>query len=720
MGGLTAKFFGLAYQQKLEAARTLLRQDAFQQSAVDAVIDAISVPVASPDFAALRQWAAGLPDSASSWYLRARLYTASDPAECARQWDAFFASGAAADPMLFLQAARVNGGLRNFTAAGQLLHAALMRRPPYTFYARSEKLLKTVWEEQPPSMRRCRIAVLGSSTTSLMVSVMRALCFRDGIDAEFYEGLYGAFRQEILDVSSGLHAFRPDVVLIMTHWRDLDLPPLSEAPQALAAAIGAEFEALWNTLGERFGCHVVQHAFDRPAAKPFGYLAQGMPGGRLRVLRLINERLMQDPPAHVSILDTAEVMEEAGLADWEDPYLWHTAKQHPGTEALPYLAELQLAHVRAVLGLTRKVLVCDLDNTLWGGVIGEDGIDGIRIGPGSADGEAYATLHRYLLDLKVRGILLAVCSKNNPEDARLPFEKHAGMGLRLDDFVIFSANWEDKASNLRHIAQKLSLALDSFVFLDDNPLERAWVRSQLPEVAVVEPGPSIHTYVHQLDRGRYFYTLTLSREDSDRVAAYRTQVEAESLRETAPTLEAFLGQLQMRATMVPVLPQNLARVTQLINKTNQFNLTTRRYTEAQVSHVAGDEKNWTGVFQLADRFGGHGIIGVIFCIAAAEPETWEIDIWLMSCRVLGRQMEDFMFDRVVEAATRAGVRRLRGTYHPTGKSVLVADLYTRFGFAPIASPLPDKQYEFTIPGQYRRRSSFIEDASADVVAEVAG
>jgi FkbH-like protein len=704
--GVAAKLAGLAPAERLDAAATLLGGAAFDRALVDAVFDALVAAGTAEERATLDRWVAALDATPSAHYFRARWSAGADPGTSATHWAALLASGTVTDPFLHLQGARAQAGVGRHGGAARLLRSALDLRPEYGFYARSEKLLLDVWRHAPPSQRRCRIAVLGSSTTALLVPVLRALCFRDGIAAEFYEGTYGAFRQEVLDPSSGLHRFRPDVAFVVTHWRDVGLPAVADDPEGVVAAAVTELGRLWQILGQQLGCHVVQHAFDEPAAEAFGYLSQAMPGGRVRVLRAINARLTAEAPAHVSVLDTPAVMAAVGSSRWDDPYLWHTAQQHPGLEALPALAEAQVAHVRAVLGLTRKVLVCDLDNTLWGGVIGEDGLDGIRLGPGSPEGEAYAALHRYVLDLKSRGILVAVCSKNNPEDARLPFESHAHMGLRLGDIAAFVANWEDKATNLRAIADRLSLGLDSLVFLDDNPLERAWVRSQLPEVAVVELGPSPHTYVRDLDRGRHFFGLTLSAEDRGRAAAYQAQAEAATLREAAPSLTAFLEQLQMRAAAVPVSAKNLARVTQLTNKTNQFNLTTRRYTEAQVSQLAADPHNWTAAFSLADRFGDHGLIGVLFC-RATEPATWEIDTWLMSCRVLGRQMEEFMFDAMVDAAIAAGIRRIVGVYRPTAKNVIVTDLYPRLGFQRLAEGETETRYEYVIPAEPRRRCAFI-------------
>jgi FkbH-like protein len=335
--------------------------------------------------------------------------------------------------------------------------------------------------------------------------------------------------------------------------------------------------------------------------------------------------------------------------------------------------------------------VCDLDNTLWGGVIGEDGLTGITLGPGSPAGEAYVALHEYLLELQGRGVLLAVCSKNNPDDARLPFTDHPQTRLRLDHFAAFFANWSDKAENLRGIAAQLGLGLDSFVFLDDNPVERAWVRSQLPEVLVVELGPTPFDYVRDVDSGRYFQTVGLSDEDRGRSEMYRQSAAREAVRSTYGSLDEFIAQLDMRASAVDVTAANIGRVTQLINKTNQFNLTTRRYTDSQVSRLAAAPDGWARAFHLADRFGDYGLIGVLLC-APAGPERWEIDTWLMSCRVLGRRMEHFMFDRLCEAARAAGITSIVGVYRPTAKNPQVADLFTRLGFDLTAEGPDERRY----------------------------
>ena len=595
---------------------------------------------------------------------------------------------------MLLQEARTAAAAGDWPRASQQLRAALSTRPDYTFHARAQGLVRDVIANTS-GRRPLRIAVLGSATLSLLTPVLKTLCFRDGIQAECYEGLFGAYRQEILDPGSGFYKFNPDITFIVPTWRDLSLDSLGTGdPSASVESVVIEHVKLWEMIASRTRSHVVQHTFDLSPAESAGLLTSRHAAGRRNVIRSINARLAQVALPLVSVLDTEHVMTMVGHANWTDPALWHRARQHPSAKALPVLVEEQMAHVRAVSGLTRKVVVCDLDNTLWGGVIGEDGLAGIKIGGSSPEGEAHLELQRYLKELRSRGVLLAVASKNNPDDARLPFLEHPEMLLRIEDFAAFEANWDDKVTNLRRVAATLSLGTDSLVFIDDNPLERGWVRAQMPEVAVVEFGASAAHFVRDLDAGRYFDVLTVSEEDRQRAEMYRTEQQRDALRAQAGSLDEFLAGLDMRAAFMPVNDQNLARVTQLVNKTNQFNLTTRRYTEAQVAAIAA-RGGWTGVFDLTDRFGQHGIVGLMFCVPS-DSRTWEIDTWLMSCRVLGRTLERFMLDRAIDAAKAAGVSRLVGVYRKTAKNGLVADLFDRLGFTLEAEDGDERRYELTV------------------------
>jgi FkbH-like protein len=431
-----------------------------------------------------------------------------------------------------------------------------------------------------------------------------------------------------------------------------------------------------------------------------------LPEGRRRVIASSNRALVADLPQRASFLDANAIAAEIGQEYWSAPE-WHSAKQYPSSSALPRLADGVCAQCAAALGLTAKVLAVDLDNTLWGGVIGEDLLEGIRVGPPSAEGEGYRELQQYLKDLQQRGVLLAVCSKNNPADAESPFLRHDDMLLKRDDFAAFTANWDDKPTNLRRIAADLSLGLDSFVFLDDNPMERALMRSRLPEVTVPECGQTPWEMLAALRRGLYFETFALTEEDQLRHASYVGNAARAAAEENAPSLESFLSELEMAARHGAVDAQTLPRVAQLINKTNQFNLTTRRYTEDQVAAMASSPDWWCRWFRLADRFGDHGLIGVI--LARKGPSEWRVDTWLMSCRVLGRQMEDFMCARLLSAAQREGATAVVGEFIPTEKNAVVSGLYGRLGFE--ACPADHRAYVFSLVDRPIRDCRFIRDES---------
>jgi FkbH-like protein len=661
------------------------------------------------DNAGLQTWLNTLPESANGAWLRAQLLT--DAAARARAWEQFFSFRVRRQAIDVLSWARASAASGAHEQAARQLRMALEPGAEYPLFARAQKLIRELAASPTFCLRRCKIAILGSSTTSLLVPVLQALCLRDQIDAALYESPYGSMQQEIHDPDSGLARFHPDIVVLVTHWRDLRLEPVTADTRGWIDRFTEQRKLDWQRLVQSFSCHVIQLSFDYPAADAYGSLSAILPGGRTSMTDQLNLRLRTEAPANVSILDVPKVQREVGTSRWEDDQAWYRYRQHPAVEALPALAEACMSHVRSVLGLSRKVLVTDLDNTIWGGVIGEDGLDEIAVGPGSPEGEAYLQLQQYLLELKRRGILLAVCSKNNPEDALLPFLRHPHMALRREDFAAFHVNWDSKAANLRAMAQELSLGLDSFVFLDDNPLEREWVRSQLPEVAVVELGASPLDFLHQLDRGRYFEALTLSAEDLVRAEQYRKEAQREQLRATSTSLDDFLRELRLEATAEEVSEKNLARVTQLVNKTNQFNVTTRRYTEAQVRGLAEDPRGWVRAFQLSDRMDRYGLIGVLICRESGD--AWEVDSWLMSCRSLGRQMEKFMFDRMVEAALARGIRRIVGVYRPTAKNALVKELYEQMGFRRLSAERDEVRYELEVPERLTVSATHIRNISAE-------
>lgn len=602
---------------------------------------------------------------------------------------------------VFLHRARLLAQEKSFREAAADLTSALRLAPPYSFFVKCERLLdRIVASGDWTPRRKAKLAILGTSTTALLASVLRASAFRSGLQLEVYEGVYGNYQQEILDPSSALYQFRPDLVVLLVNHRDLLLSPVGDEPRAVEFA--ANLRALWDVLRRRHPCHIVQVGLDLPSGGAWGSLEDTLSGGRRRAVAKANLALAEDLPSGVSFLDPNTVGAQWGTPLCSDAE-WCSMKQYPATAALPLFADHLCAQFLAALGLTSKVLVLDLDNTLWGGVIGEDSLGSIRIGPPTAEGEGYLELQKYVKELQQRGVVLAVCSKNNLADAELPFRQHDAMHLRLDDFAAFVANWQDKATNLEAIASDLSLGLDAFVFLDDNPLERALVRARLPQVVVPECGKTPWGMLAVLRRGLYFESLSLTQEDRERNASYRTRSERKSLEMSSASLDDFLLRLEMTAEHGPIDEQTLPRVTQLINKTNQFNLTTRRYTEAQVRSIAQSADWWGRWFRLADRFGDHGLVGVI--LARIEDRRWTIDTWLMSCRVLGRKLEDFILCVLLSAAQERNAVEVLGEYIPTEKNRLVRDLYPSLGFRPAADG--SAHYTLNLAGLPPRSCEFI-------------
>ena len=539
----------------------------------------------------------------------------------------------------------------------------------------------------PPAsgLRAARLALLGSYTTTQLGPLLRLAALRRGVLLEVRECAYGQYRQEILDPASATHDFDPELVLLAVHEGEVRLPPFSDTPAADVETELHRWTGLWNALRERSTARIVQHNFAIPPEVPLGHLATRLPGARYRMLQALNHRLGEAAGDQVSIVDCDRLAAWVGKQHWFDPRYWHHAKQAVGLGALPLLARHTAAVIAADLGLRRKCLVLDLDNTLWGGVIGEDGLAGIRLGNG-VDGEAFCAFQEYIARLKDTGIILAVCSKNNPADAREPFEKHPEMRLSLDDFAAFQANWESKAENLRAIARTLSIGLDALVFVDDNPAEREVIRQLLPEVAVVPLPEDPAHYVRCLSEHLHFESSSFTAEDTARTAQYRARAQVQQLETGAESLESFYRSLHMQATVRPFDDVDLPRVAQLIGKSNQFNLTTRRHSLAQLQAFMRDPDCVHFSLRLRDRFTDHGLVAVM--IAFRRGPVLDVDTWLMSCRVIGRTVEAEMLHQLCRRALELGCSSLRGTYLPTAKNAMVSGIFERFEFQHIDEDVP--------------------------------
>jgi FkbH-like protein len=579
-----------------------------------------------------------------------------------------------------LAQARVFIQARSASEAVAPLRRAIRLSESYRSLTTAGKLLRQLeGAGVVPHARKCRLAMIGNATFDFILPVVKTVAFANAIELDTYNGAYNQHVQEVLDQSSGLHMFQPEVVIIATDWRWLALPEEAAEPDAMLAQKLSDIEQIWGALSSLLRCHIIQHNFAVPEIAAYGSLSGRLARGRANLIRRLNLELFERAASRtdVTILDLDEVASLIGKRTWDEARMWIAAKQYPAVEAIGLLASHQVALLRAVLGLNSKCLVLDLDNTLWGGVIGEDGLHGIRLG-GSAEGEAYAGFQRYVKSLRDRGVILAVCSKNNEADAKLPFQEHPEMVLRLEDISVFVTNWQPKTENLRAIANMLNIGIDSMVLVDDNPAEREQVRRGVPEIEVPEMPSDPAFYVETLHRELYFEALTLTAEDARRAESYRANVDRDLLQQSSASLDEFLAGLQMRIELRSFDQPNLPRIAQLINKTNQFNLTTRRMTAEQVQTFAADHENYTQFLHLRDRFGESGLVGVL--MASPQGDALSIGLWLISCRVLGRQVEDAMLAAVWNFARASGYKALLGHYAPTAKNRQVADLYDRMGF----------------------------------------
>jgi FkbH-like protein len=528
-----------------------------------------------------------------------------------------------------------------------------------------------------------RLAVLSNSTVDLIVPALVASAARHGIALEVIQPSYDQVAQEALTPDSKVNSSKPDAVLFALDYRALPLKLSlgdAEASSATVQGVIGYLQALRNGIKANSNVVCVFQTFAPPVETLFGSLDRMLPGTLRSLVDSINRELAEFVLDSGDMLfDVAGLAETVGLADWHDPQLWNMAKFSFSDQLIPLYADHVARSVAAIRGKSRKVLILDLDNTVWGGVIGDDGLDGIKVAQGDARGEAHLAVQRLALDLRQRGIVLAVSSKNTDDVAREPFEKHPEMLLKLDHIAVFQANWNDKATNIQAIAEELSLGLDAMVFLDDNPVERGLVRMLLPQVAVPELPEEPAYYARTLAAAGYFEAVAFATEDLKRAGFYQDNAKRANLQKQVSGVAAYLASLDMTITFQPFDATGRPRIVQLINKSNQYNLTTRRYTDPEVTEAEDDPAVFTLQVRLADIFGDNGMISVIIC-RPGEAGVWEIDTWLMSCRVLGRKVEHMVLREVLEHARAAGIHKLAGTYRPTEKNKLVVDHYAKLGF----------------------------------------
>jgi len=528
-----------------------------------------------------------------------------------------------------------------------------------------------------------KLAVVSNSTIDLIVPALVASAARYGIALDVIQPSYDQVAQEALTPNSRVNNAKPDAVLFALDYRALPLKFSVGDSTACNASLEdamSYLQMLQTAIKSNCGALCIFQTFAAPPENLFGSLDRALPGTQRYLLDSINRQLAVSAVASGDVLfDVAGIAETVGLADWHNPRSWNMAKIPFAEEFVPLYADGAARIVAAIRGKSRRVLILDLDNTIWGGVIGDDGVEGIKVGQGDAGGEAHLAVQKLALDLRQRGIVLAVSSKNTDEVARAPFIHHPEMLLKLDHFAVFQANWNDKASNIVAIAEELSLGLDALVLLDDNPAERGLVRSLLPQVAVPELPDDPADYARTLSAAGYFEAVSFTAEDLKRADFYQESAKRATMMKQHGGVEAYLASLDMTITFQPFDATGRKRIVQLINKSNQYNLTTRRYTDPEVAALENDPSAFTLQVRLADIFGDLGMISVVIC-RLFDRVTWEIDTWLMSCRVLGRKVENLVLNEIIKHARAIGVSRLTGTYRPTSRNELVKDHYAKLGF----------------------------------------
>ncbi|MCR4637967.1 HAD-IIIC family phosphatase [Ruminococcus sp.] len=528
-----------------------------------------------------------------------------------------------------------------------------------------------------------RIAVLGGSTTNHIVSALELFLLNFGIEPEFYLSEYNKFYEDAVFGNPELDSFDPDVIYIHTTSRNLTMLP--ESPAESAGTVEhrlndqfAYFKQVWESLKQHFSCPVIQNNFELPLFRRTGSYDGWSTSGHAAFIQRMNIMLSDYArnTRGLYIHDINYLSAVCGLANWHDAEAWYLYKYAMSTNVIPDLAYSLACIIKSIYGKNHKVIDLDLDNTLWGGVIGDDGQEGIEIGQETAIGQAFSEFQSFIKGYKDYGVLLSVCSKNDMGNALLGLDHPCGV-LRSSDFVSIKANWESKDRNIAETAAELSLGLDSFVFIDDNPAECAIIEAQLPMVQTINLS-TVHEAMYRLTRSGFFEVTAVSEDDMHRSEMYAANAQRAAQQRSFESYEDYLLSLDMHAVICGFEPVYIQRITQLTNKSNQFNLTTRRYNEDEIQMVSTSMEHICICGRLLDKFGDNGIVSVV--IGKCRDRELDIELWLMSCRVLKRDMELAMLDELVRRARAKNITRINGFYYKTHKNSMVAELYGSFGF----------------------------------------
>ena len=532
-------------------------------------------------------------------------------------------------------------------------------------------------------LKGIRVAVLGDSATQFLIQALRGTGYDYGLNLDIWEADFNQIERQVLDPTSELYAFEPELVIIFHSSHKLlsrynKLKP--EQYSSLASTQLGSIENLYVTLRASLKARVLYYNYQEIDDSVFGNYANKIESSFLYQLRKLNYELMNfsGRQADFHIIDLSSIQNSVGKRAFFQPSIYINTDMVLSLDVLPEIAARTIDLISAMYGKFKKCLILDLDNTMWGGIIGDDGLENIQVGS-LGIGKAFSEFQYWLKKLKNRGTILAVCSKNTESVAREPFEKHPDMVLHLGDIAVFVANWDNKVDNIRLIQGILNIGYDSMVFLDDNPFERNIVRENIPEITVPELPEDPADYLEYLYTLNLFETISFSNEDSERTKQYQVEAQRTVLQKSFTNEDEFLQSLNMTSLVEPFSKFNTPRVAQLSQRSNQFNLRTIRYTEADIELISSSEEYATFTFNLSDKFGDNGLICVII-LRRESPDTLFIDTWFMSCRVLKRGMENFTLNTIANYAKQNGFAYLKGEFIPTAKNAMVKDHYSGLGF----------------------------------------
>lgn len=576
---------------------------------------------------------------------------------------------------------------------------------------KKSKKIKRLLMESGTSFLTRKIAVLGGSTTHDIVRVLEVFLLNQGIAPVFYESDYAQYWQDVMFDNPGLVEFAPDLIYIHTTNRNImKYPAVTDTAEQIDDMLEEQYEhfrVIWDKISERYHCPVIQNNFEYPFYRILGNRDAVLDQGRISFLNRLNGKFYQYAREHEGfyINDINYISASYGLDKWADPFYWHMYKYAMCMQAIPVFAYNLSNIIKAIFGRNKKSLVLDLDNTLWGGVVGDDGVDGLEIGQETSMGQVYSEFQSYLKAQKDIGVMLNINSKNEHDNAVAGLNHPEGI-LKPEDFIVIKANWEPKSRNIAAIAEELDILPDSLVFVDDNPAERDIVGVQVPGVSIPDIGTP-EQYIRVLDHSGFFEVTSLSEDDRKRNEMYKANIERKKQQQNFGDYREYLLSLEMKGTIRPFEPVYMARIAQLTNKSNQFNLTTERYTQSEIEEFAHRGEYITRYGKLEDKFGDNGVVSVVIGRKDEAEKALHLELWLMSCRVLKRDMEYAMMDSVVEECQASGIRTMIGYYYPTAKNAMVKEFYSYMGFVKIHEEDGCTTWRYDIPASYERKNRVI-------------